>query len=211
VRAKYNPPYFVKKLFNDFIWDTSNNKILLTFDDGPTEVATLKILSILREKNIKAIFFCVGDNIKKYPELAEKILEEGHTIGNHTMNHKLLTRMSREESIEELISFNKLINEKFNNSVRYFRPTHGRFNLKTKNILKECSMKCVMWNLLTYDFENSFEKMKYAIDNYLQKNSLIVFHDNFKCSEIIEKSLSYTIDLVSKKGFEFGEPEDCLK
>jgi peptidoglycan/xylan/chitin deacetylase (PgdA/CDA1 family) len=211
VRAKYNPPYFVKKLFSDFIWETSNDKILLTFDDGPTEVATPKILSILKEKKIKAIFFCVGDNIKKHPELAAKILKEGHTIGNHTMNHKLLTRMSREESIEELVSFNKLINDRFNNIVKYFRPTHGRFNLKTNNILKERSMKCVMWSLLTYDFENSFEKVKYAIDNYLQNNSLIVFHDNVKCSEIIEKSLSYTIDRVYKKGFEFGEPEDCLK
>ena len=95
MRAKYNPPYFVKKLFSNFIWETSNDKILLTFDDGPTEGATLKILNNLREKKIKAIFFCVGDNIKKHPELAEKILEDGHTIANHTMNHKLLTRMSQ--------------------------------------------------------------------------------------------------------------------
>ena len=72
-------------------------------------------------------------------------------------------------------------------------------------------MKCVMWNLLTYDFENDIEKVKYAIDNYLNKNSIIVFHDSIKCSDIIEKSLNYTIEQVSKNGFEFGEPEDCLK
>ncbi len=72
MRYKYHPPYLVKKLFNDFIWETSNNKILLTFDDGPTEAATLKILSILKANQIKAIFFCVGNNIKKHPAVNRK-------------------------------------------------------------------------------------------------------------------------------------------
>ncbi len=58
---------------------------------------------------------------------------------------------------------------------------------------------------------NSVEKVKYAIDNYLSKNSIIVFHDSIKCRDIIEEALNYTIEQVSKKGFEFGEPEDCLK
>jgi peptidoglycan/xylan/chitin deacetylase (PgdA/CDA1 family) len=198
-------------LFNDFIWETSNNKILLTFDDGPTEVATLKILNILKVKKIKAVFFCVGNNIKKHPKLTEIILGDGHTIANHTMNHKLLTRMNREESVEELSSFNSLMEEKFNYKVQYFRPPYGRFNLKTNRLLKKLNLKSVMWNLLSYDFENSFEKVKYAIDNYLSQNSIIVFHDSTKCGEIIEESLNYIIEQVSKKGFVFGEPEDCLK
>jgi peptidoglycan-N-acetylglucosamine deacetylase len=211
LRAKYNPPYFVKKLFSNFIWETSNDKILLTFDDGPTEVATIKILNILKEKKIKAIFFCVGDNIKKHPELAEKILEDGHTIANHTMNHKSLTRMSKEESIEELVPFNSLMQESFNHTVKYFRPPHGKFDLRTKDILRKLELKCVMWNLLTYDFKNDINKVKYSLDNYLNKNSIIVFHDNKKSNNIIEQSLNYTIEKVSKLGFEFGEPKDCLK
>ena len=211
MRYKYHPPYLVKKLFNDFIWDTSNSKILLTFDDGPTEAATQKIVSVLKANQIKATFFCVGNNIKKHPELTEKILEDGHTIANHTMNHKLLTRMNREESVEELSSFNSLMEEKFNYDIKYFRPPYGRFNLKTNGLLKELNLKCVMWNLLSYDFENSYEKVKYSINNYLNKNSIIVFHDSIKCGDIIEESLNYTIEQVSKKGFVFGEPEDCLK
>jgi len=211
LRYKYHPPYLVKKLFNDFVWETSNNKILLTFDDGPTEAATQKIVSVLKANQIKATFFCVGNNIKKHPELTEKILEDGHTIANHTMNHKLLTRMNREESVEELSSFNSLMEEKFNYDIIYFRPPYGRFNLKTNGLLKELNLKSVMWNLLTYDFENSYEKVKYSINNYLNKNSIIVFHDSIKCGDIIEESLNYTIEQVSKKGFVFGEPEDCLK
>jgi peptidoglycan/xylan/chitin deacetylase (PgdA/CDA1 family) len=211
LRYSYNPPLILKVFNKGFQWNTSNNKILLTFDDGPTEEATLKISDVLKGKKIKAVFFCVGNNIKKHPELTEKILEDGHTIANHTMNHKVLTKLNREESLKELSSFNSLMKEKFNYEVKYFRPPYGRFNLKTNGILNELNLKCVMWNLLTYDFENSFEKVRYSIDNYLNKNSIIVFHDSRKCIDIVEESLNYTVEQVSKKGFVFGEPEDCLK
>jgi len=207
----YRPPLLIQKLFGNFIWKTSNNKILLTFDDGPTEVTTLKILKILNTNKLKAVFFCVGNNIKNQQALAERILLDGHTIANHTMNHKLLTKMSREESIVELSAFNDLMKEKFNYNVKYFRPAHGRFNMKTNSLLNEQNMKCVMWNLLTYDYENKIEKVKYAIDNYINENSILVFHDSIKCSDIIEEALNYTIEQAGKKGFKFGEPEDCLK
>jgi peptidoglycan-N-acetylglucosamine deacetylase len=211
LRYKYHPPIIVQKLFNNFIWKTSNNKILLTFDDGPTEAATLKILSILRAYQIKSVFFCVGNNIKQQPELAEKILEDGHSIANHTMSHRLLTQMNREESIQEINSFNDLMKEKFNYTVKYFRPPRGWFNLTTNRILNSLNLKCVMWNLLTYDYENNIEKVKYAIDKYLKANAIVVFHDSAKCSAIIEQALSYTIEQADKKGFKFGGPEDCLK
>jgi len=160
LKYKYNPPYLVKKLFNDFIWDTSKSKILLTFDDGPTEVTTVNILNILKESKIKAVFFCVGSNINKHPELAEKILQDCHTIANHTMNHRSLTKMRREASIEEISSLNNMMKEKFNYDVEYFRPPYGRFNLKTNGMMNELNLKCIMWNLLTYDFENNFQKVK---------------------------------------------------
>lgn len=211
MRYKYHPPYLVKKFFNDFIWETSNNKILLTFDDSPTEAATQKILNVLKLNQLKAVFFCVGNNIAKHPGLTEKILEDEHTIANHTMSHKMLTKMNSEESVKEISSFNWLMKERFNYDVKYFRPPHGKLNLKTNRILNELNLKCVMWNLLTYDFKNDVKKVKYSIDKYLQKNSIIVFHDSLKSSDIIEESLSYTIEQVSKKGFEFGEPGICLK
>jgi peptidoglycan/xylan/chitin deacetylase (PgdA/CDA1 family) len=207
----YNPPSIVKFLNRNFYWSTRNNKILLTFDDGPTEAATPKILSILRANHLKAVFFCVGNNIKNQQALAQRILSDGHTIANHTMNHKLLTKMSREVSIVELSTFNELMKDKFNYKVKYFRPAHGRFNFKTNGILKELNLKCVMWNLLTYDYENNIEKVKYAIDSYLNENSILVFHDSIKCSGIIEEALNYTIKQADKMDFKFGEPEDCLK
>lgn len=207
----YRPPVLAQKLFGNFIWKISNNKILLTFDDGPTEAATLKILSVLSQNSIKAVFFCVGDNIIQHPELTRNILQEGHTIANHTMNHKVLTKLNREESVKELSTFNSLMKEKFNYEVKYFRPPYGRFNLKTSGILNELNLKCVMWSLLSYDYENKIEKVKYAVENFLKVNSILVFHDNIKCSGIIEQALDYTITHAVKKGYQFGEPEDCLR
>jgi peptidoglycan/xylan/chitin deacetylase (PgdA/CDA1 family) len=207
----YRPPVLVQKLFGNFIWKSTNNKILLTFDDGPTEETTLKILSVLKSHKIKAVFFCVGNNIKKYPESARKILEDGHIIANHTMNHRVLSKMNRVEAIDEIKSFNELMKEKFNYNVKYFRPPHGRFNLKTSRLLNSLNLKCVMWNLLTYDFENSLKKVQLAINNYLSESSIIVFHNSIKSSDIIEASLNHTIDQAGKKGYQFGEPEDCLK
>lgn len=211
MRYNFSPPILLQKIFSDFVWKSSNNKILLTFDDGPTKESTDRILQILSSNKIKAVFFCVGNNVIKHPLIAEKILSAGHTIANHTMNHKLLTSMNREESILELIAFNSMMNDKFNYDVKYFRPAHGKFNLKTNGLMKELNMKCVMWNLLTYDFENNIEKVKYAIEKYLQRNSVIVFHDNVKSACVIETALNYTIDLVDSRNFEFGDPADCLK
>jgi peptidoglycan/xylan/chitin deacetylase (PgdA/CDA1 family) len=211
LKYNYSPPILLQKIFSDFVWNSSNNKILLTFDDGPTQESTERILQILSSNKINAVFFCVGNNVNNHPLLTEKILSARHTIANHSMNHKLLTSMDREESIQELLAFNSMMKDKFNYDVKYFRPAHGRFNLKTNGLMKELHMKCVMWNLLTYDFENNIEKVKYAIEKYLQRNSIIVFHDNIKSKEIIETALNYTIDLVGKRNFEFGEPADCLK
>ena len=209
--AGYSPPLIVKKLFNDFIWQTSNNKILITFDDGPSAITTPKILDLLDRNNIRAAFFCVGNNICSDPELTKQIVKEGHLIANHTMQHKLLYKMNKDEALEEIRSFNELMKEKFNYDVKYFRPPHGRFNLRTNGILKKLDLKNVMWSLLSYDFENDFEKVKRGIDNYLRENSIVVFHDSIKSNSIIEESLNYTINIAAKKAFEFGEPEDCLR
>jgi len=209
--TSYSPPLIVKKLFDDFIWQTSNNKILFTFDDGPTENTTPVILELLAKSGIRAAFFCVGNNIRRNPELTNQIIKEGHLIANHTMGHKLLTKMNNNEALEEIRSFNELMKEKFHYDVKFFRPPHGRFNLRTNGLLKKLHLKNVMWSLLSYDYENDFEKVKNGIENHLSGNSIVVFHDNLKSISILEESLHYIIEIASKKVFEFGEPEDCLR
>ncbi len=207
----YNPPLIIKRLFKDFSWQTSNNKILLTFDDGPNPKSTEKILNLFSKLKIKALFFCVGKNVERYSEWTKNILNEGHIIGNHTFNHKILTRLNKIDSLEEINSFNSLMIEKYECKVKYFRPPFGMVNFKTKKLMNETGMKCVMWNLLTYDYKKDIKKVKLIVYNYLQINSIIVLHDSSKTEDIIEDSIKYIVDAASKNGFDFGVPEECLK
>ncbi len=211
MKYNYDPPVVIKNIFRNWKWNTSNKKVLFTFDDGPITENTIKILDELETSKVKTIFFCVGNNIIKNPELVNEILDRGHEIGNHTMNHKLITNLSAQEFSFELDTFNQLMKERFNYSVKYFRPPHGRFDLITSKKLKERNLINVMWSLLTRDYKNDFNLVKFAVDNYLKKNSIIVLHDSLKSKNIILDSIKYTLERVNKNGFEIGEPAECLK
>lgn len=211
MKFRYNPPQIVKKYFHEFYWNTTNNKILLTFDDGPIPESTEIILSELSKNKIKVIFFCVGDNIRKHPSLTNEILAEGHTIGNHTINHRILKTLSYADKIKQIQSFNNLMKEEFNYEVKYFRPPHGKFQLSTNNLLKQFNLQNIMWSLLTYDYKNNFELVKFAVTNYLNKNSIVVLHDSIKSKDIIRASISFIVDEAAKNNFSFGEPSECLK
>jgi peptidoglycan/xylan/chitin deacetylase (PgdA/CDA1 family) len=207
----YNPPGIFKKAFGSFIWNSLNGKILLTFDDGPTAEGTETILRALKGNNIKAAFFCVGNNVRKYPELADRIINEGHLIGNHTLNHRRLTQLSYTESINEINSFTLLLEQQHKYDVKYFRPPHGRFRINTPSLVKKCGLTNVMWSLLTYDFKGDTKKVKLAVDKYIQKDSIIVLHDSVKSAKIIEDSINIVLETSNKKGYEIGEPEECLR
>lgn len=206
----YNPPFIVKKLFKEFYWQTSNNKILLTFDDGPNPGITEKILFTLNQLKIKALFFCVGENIKCSNELVKQILDEDHTIGNHTFLHNVLIKLGRKEALGEIESVNELMKKKFNYEIKYFRPPYGRINFNTKKLMKTTGLKCVMWNLLTYDYKNDIKRVKFSVDNYLQNNSIVVLHDNDKSSDFIVDSIKYIADSAAKNDYKFGDPNECL-
>lgn len=211
MKLKYNPPSIVKNIFKQFHWATTDEKVLLTFDDGPNPGTTEKILLTLNQHNIKALFFCVGNNVDENDELTKAILENGHTIGNHTFNHKILNKLNNIDAKEEIEKTNSLLLEKYEYKLKYFRPPHGKFNFKVKNLISESGLKCVMWSLLTYDYQNDFKKVKFAIDNYLAKNSIIVLHDSTKSKDIIIESIKYISDSVQESGLRFGEANECLK
>jgi peptidoglycan/xylan/chitin deacetylase (PgdA/CDA1 family) len=206
----YNPPFIIKKLFNDFYWNTSNGKVLLTFDDGPNPGTTELILKKLFEEKIKAIFFCVGDNVIKFPELVQLIKDEGHSFGNHTFNHKILNKISNEEKHYQISSVNKLFEEKFNIKLKYFRPPHGKFQLSTSSLLGKHNLKNVMWSLLTYDYKNDLSIVKFAVEKYLKHNSIIVLHDSIKSKDIISDSIGFIADEVRKRNYQFGKADECL-
>jgi len=210
LRFYYNPPGIIKKIFSDFYWNTSNKKILLTFDDGPIPETTEIILNQLKNYQLRAVFFCVGDNIRKYPSLVKEILNEGHSIGNHTFNHKILKKLSYQEKLIEIESFNKIMEDNFGYNVKYFRPPHGKFQLTTNSLLKKFGLKNIMWSLLTYDYKNNLEVVKFAVKNYLSSNSIVVLHDSMKSKDIIIDSIKVLNEEASNRNFSFGDPTECL-
>jgi len=206
----YNPPIILKKIFSDFSWNTNNGKVLLTFDDGPNPDTTEIILRKLSEEKIKALFFCVGDNVQKYPELVKGILRDGHSFGNHTFNHKILSKISAEEKDYQISSVNKIFKDQFAIKLKYFRPSHGRFQLSTSSLLKKHQLKNIMWSLLTYDYKNDISIVKFAIEKYLTHNSIIVLHDSKKSKNIISDSINFIADEVRKRNYQFGDADECL-
>lgn len=206
----YNPPTLLKQIFNDFYWGSSIGKVLLTFDDGPNPHTTEIILKKLSDEKLKALFFCVGENVQKFPELINNIKAEGHLFGNHTLNHKILNKISLTEKVDQILSVNNLFQEKYNIKLKYFRPPHGRFQIFTKTLLNQLELKNVMWSLLTYDYKNDISIVKFAVEKYLKQNSIIVLHDSNKSKEIINDSISFISDEVRKKNYQFGEANECL-
>lgn len=207
----YNPPGLVKRVYSKFQWNTINNKILLTFDDGPIPETTQMILKYLDKNKIKSIFFCVGANVKKYSGLFSEIICENHFAGNHTFHHKKLTKLKEDEAINEVSLVTKLMCEKFNYPVGYFRPPYGKFNFKTTKILESTKLKPVMWSLLTCDYKNDLNLVKLVVDKYLKQNSIVVLHDSLSSKDIILQSLDYILEKAGKMNYEIGEPSGCLK
>jgi len=209
-KIKYVPPKLFQKLFPKTIWESEVNKILLTFDDGPNPKSTPIILSKLKENSIKAIFFCVGENMERYPELAKQIVDEGHMIGNHTQSHTNINFFNKEAS-SNIARCSEIMKGCVGIDPNYFRPPHGRIGLRTEKLVEQNGLKNVMWSLLTYDYKNDINIVKFAVENYLENNSIIVLHDSDKSSEIIGESITLIVEKIKENGYEIGEPAECLK
>jgi peptidoglycan/xylan/chitin deacetylase (PgdA/CDA1 family) len=205
----YTPPWVVQCLLKKYIWKSKKDKVVLTFDDGPDPLTTEIILKILNELKIKALFFCIGNNLNNYPELGRIIVSEGHTIGNHSFSHRNLRYLTKQEAAKEIIETNELI-YKLQKEKNYFRPPYGKIPFYLNTVLSELSIECIMWSLLALDYKNEMKYVKFAIKNYLKKNSIVVLHDSQKSSRIIEDSIKFINEEVVSKGFQFGEPSECL-
>ncbi|MFW6019032.1 MAG: polysaccharide deacetylase family protein [Bacteroidales bacterium] len=173
-------------------------ELYLTFDDGPVPGLTDDILSILREKDVPATFFCVGDNVRKYPETFHKIIEEGHTIGNHTYNHK-----NGWKTPNAIYSANV---KKFDNHYpsRFFRPPYGRIKPSQIRLLKN-DYQIILWSLLSGDFDpaTSPGKCYNNVVNNLHNGAIIVFHDNIKAKSNLQAALPKVIDYAVAQKYSF--------
>ncbi|MCL3779853.1 polysaccharide deacetylase family protein [Prolixibacteraceae bacterium JC049] len=190
--------------FPKAIWTIPNNRkeIFLTFDDGPIPKITPWVLDILNQENIKATFFCVGDNVAKYPELYQRILDEGHVVGNHTFNHVQGLKMSKSEFINNVNKARKFINSQL------FRPPHGWLKRSQYKAISK-QYKIVMWDVISVDYNPAISP-KQCLQNVLEftrSGSIITFHDSLKAEENLKYALPRAIKELKAKGFQFNKIE----
>ena len=182
------------------------HKIYLTFDDGPIPEVTPWVLDVLANYDIKATFFCVGDNISKHPEIFKRIIDENHSIGNHTYNHLNGWKTSEQDYLDNFNKTQKLI-ESHNSTSKLFRPPYGRITNSQAEAIKNLGFDIIMWSVLSKDYKLQIKPGK-VYDNMLsntKSGSIIVCHDNVKAFEVLKQSLPKSIEAFLGKGFVFGK------
>ncbi|MDI1257452.1 MAG: polysaccharide deacetylase family protein [Flavobacterium sp.] len=197
----------IKKLFPKLIWDipNANKTVFLTFDDGPTPTITPWVLDVLRKHQIKATFFCIGDNIRKYPEIFKQVIAEGHTIGNHTFNHLKGWKTETSEYIKNFRLCETEIYQQLPENRKLFRPPYGKIKRSQSLQILESGYKIIMWDVLTADYDKNVSPQK-CLENATKKTtsgSIIIFHDSIKAFSNVEFALPETIRILKEKGFSF--------
>ncbi|MDF2430743.1 MAG: peptidoglycan-N-acetylglucosamine deacetylase [Mucilaginibacter sp.] len=196
-------PWLLKKLYSNLIWDSGNNtrSIFLTFDDGPIPIVTPFVLNILKQYNAKATFFCIGDNVRKHPQVFEQVKSEGHSIGNHTFNHLKGWKTDDKTYLDNFLQADKLLDSQL------FRPPYGRIKASQVKLLQNAKpgIKIVMWNVLSGDFDINLKPEK-CLQNVLKhtgNGDIVLFHDSLKAKERIEYALPRAMEYWSTEGFVF--------
>ena len=191
-------PQLLKWLYPSLTWDklVADNLVYLTFDDGPHPEITKYVMDELDKFGFKATFFCIGDNVRKYPETYREILERGHKTGNHTFNHLRgfqtdnKTYFKNTEKCAELVDSN------------LFRPPHGHLKSSQVSHLKK-QYEIIMWSLLAEDWNPKLDvTMKLGqLTKLTQKGDIIVFHDSAKAQKNLEFLLPKYLQFLSENNF----------
>lgn len=192
-----------KWLYPNRLWyKPSKDKVIyLTFDDGPVPEATLYVLKELGKVSAKATFFVVGDNVKKHPEVYEQVIESGHSVGNHTMNH-----VNGEYCRPIDYQSNVLTCESFifkENVKKLFRPPYGKLTRSQEKLFS--NYKIVMWSVLGYDFDKSLSR-EICLDkliNFTKPGSVVLLHDSMKTLDRLKYVLPRYLNHFHKLGYQF--------
>jgi len=178
--------------------------LYLTFDDGPVPGPTEFVLDELKKYKAKATFFCIGDNVRKHPAIFEKVVMEGHAIGNHTFNHLKGWSTSLQVYLENIKLCNSQLATHHPQRATLFRPPYGRITNSQISALRN-EYQIVMWDVLTHDYSSTISSHRCLTGsiNATRPGSIIVFHDSLKA----EKNLTYVLPeflaYFSSQGFEF--------
>ncbi len=198
--------------------DGSEKLVALTFDDGPSDIWTPKILDELKNAGVKATFFMIGEHAEKYPQVARRVAQEGHEIGNHTYRHQVLLDYTKEELKNEIKKAEQAIKNTTGVTTKYFRPPKAWLSKREKKKIKEMGYEIILWSLNSKDWVNFDDK---HMINYILKNirpgDIILFHDSggffaVEGGNRYETVLAITrvIEKLEEKGYKFVTVSELL-
>ena len=178
--------------------------IYLTFDEGYEAGYTSRILDVLKENEVKATFFITSHYLNTTSDLVQRMIDEGHIVGNHTVNHKSMPSLSDEEIEKEIMQLHQAVYEKFNYEMRYIRPPKGEFNERTLKKSEELGYKTVMWSFAYFDWDEkkqpSLDEAKSMIINNFHNGEIMLLHPNSKTNSDV---LDEIIKQAKIQGYEF--------
>ncbi len=180
-------------------------KVALTFDDGPHPEYTPKLLDALKERGVKATFFLIGKNAKVHPEIVKRIADEGHVIGNHTMNHVEITKMADADAFLELDENRKLLEGITGMPVEYMRPPFGAWQ---KSLENKVNAMPVLWSVdpLDWTTENTEEVVRRVIEE-VEEDEIILLHDYYESS--VEAAIRI-VDILQAEGYDFVPIDELI-
>lgn len=193
----------MKKLYPGCVWDMPvKEKVLyLSFDDGPHPAITPFVLDELKKNNAKATFFCIGDNVTKYPEVYKRYLEEGQAVGNHTQKHVNGWKTKDQEYLQNMNEAGLYIKSNL------FRPPYGRIRRSQIRLLHKANpnQKIIMWNILAGDWvqELSPEKCYQRIKTRISAGDIIVLHESEKAWDRMSYCLPRLLEEFTGSGYSF--------
>jgi len=198
-------PWWLRLAFSKHcIWEMPGDSrcIYLSFDDGPHPEITPFVLDTLKKYNAKATFFCIGKNVEKYPDVYQRILEEGHRVGNHTMSHMNSKKTEERIWLEDVKAASNWIDSDL------FRPPYGRISRFQEKVLREAKpgYRIIMWTVLSGDFDQKLrgEECFNIVKSKTKAGSIIVFHDSEKAWPRLKECLPETLENFENQGFTFN-------
>jgi peptidoglycan/xylan/chitin deacetylase (PgdA/CDA1 family) len=200
-------PWWLRKLFTGRTWDISSKEkiIYLTFDDGPHPVITPAVLTELNKYEAKATFFCIGDNVKKFPGIHQQVISEGHAVGNHTMHHINGWNTADSAYTDDIAAAQKYIDSNL------FRPPYGRLKNSQLREIKQRwpHLKTIMWSVLAGDWVTTLDKEQcfQQVRNAVYPGCIIVLHDSEKANQRMSYVLPKLLQYFTEKGYKFKKIE----
>ncbi len=179
--------------------------LYLTFDDGPRPDTTAIILDMLKQYDAKATFFCVGENVVNYPDSYQKILDEGHAVGNHAYNHLKGWETETKKYVNNVIKCGEVVNSAL------FRPPYGKMKRSQQKALRT-DYNIIMWTVLSRDYDTSIdqETCLEKTRKFTRQGAIIVFHDHEKTIEKLKYVLPKYLEWAVKEGYTFRAMGDGL-